>query len=97
MHLANVHDGDCTGDLRFSLPFTASNGQSSTSSLRTVGACVFSGVNYTASGQANVYIESGNAFAIIAETIDNTSLDFINVGNVDSDANDIYLSGFFFV
>ena len=97
MHLANVHDGDCTGDLRFSLPFTAGNGQSSTSSLRTVGACVFSGVNYTASGQANVYIESGNAFAIIAETIDNTSLDFINVGNVDSDANDIYLSGFFFV
>jgi hypothetical protein len=97
MHLANVHDGDVAGDLRFSLPFTSGNGQSSTTSLRMVGACVLSGVNYTAVGQANSYIESGDAFCTIAETIDNTSLDWLNTTNVDNDANDIFMAGTFFI
>ena len=97
MHLANVHDGDVAGDLRFSLPFTSGNGQSSTTNLRMVGACVLSGVNYTAVGQANSYIESGDAFCRIAETIDNTGLDWLNTTNVDNDANDIFMAGTFFI
>ena len=55
------------------------------------------GVDQTQVGQDNGYIEEGDSYARIAETLDNGSLDYLNVNNVDHDGNDLYMSGLYFV
>ena len=97
MHLEDVHDAGVSGDLRFSLPFTAGNGEGSVAAHRTLGAYQGQGVD-TAATNAHLVseIRGGDAYCTISEVIDNTTIDYITTGNVDSDANDIYMSGHFY-
>ena len=98
MYCENVHDTGVSGDLQFSLPFTAGNGEGSVAALRTLGGYAGTGVDTTTNTNTHINseIRGGDAFCTIVETIDNTSLDYLNTSNVDNDANDIYLSGFFY-